>query len=561
MQANVNPTSPGGQGGGGGWFLIGQIRTVVSMLPEASVRPSGAKAIDTTAPRCPSSGESSLPVTTPTDESSGRRPRSEEGPVRGERDAVGPLTVSIPPATLLSRCHVPEGEKSAAAAGGMDAAGDGQNLAVGREGNRADPPQLALELADHRARRQVPEVHDALGSRGRDELAVGRDGDSENRLPGPLQPMPFFARGQVPHANAPVPASRDERLADGREGQSGDVFRVAPPLAHEFARVQVPKLDGAVQAPAGKQLATRRHGEGKRARILNWCFPPPEFFAGGRVPNADRPVWASRNHRSSIGQKSDESHLARMTGRRLNLVAGCGVPKADGGVQTRGQREIGGEDEPAALILPGRHAAKFLAGDNFPKAKRRLRARRAKGLTIQRKCEGIDRAAMSSELAQLLSSSHLPVLNHRSARGHRSQGRAVGRKSRGRDSLGQPFGPGQLLARRGIPEEEPAVGGQVATVRLSGRKAIGTVADASLSFSPNCRSSLPVATSQRRTVLSPLPETRFRPSGEKRTRPTVPSCPSKRRTSVPSARSYKRIVRSALYQAFAKSLFNSIAAE
>src|SRR5207245_4943698 len=56
------------------------------------------------------------------------------------------------------------------------------------------------------------------------------------------------------------------------------------------------------------------------------------------------------------------------------------------------------------------------------------------------------------------------------------------------------------------------------------------------------RSSLPVARSHRRIVPSPFPEAKVLPSGRKTTELTWPTCPPKARRSFPVDTSHRRIV-------------------
>src|SRR5713226_6974477 len=86
----------------------------------------------------------------------------------------------------------------------------GQSLAVGREGDAADPvPDLAPSCNNLLTGRDVPDPQRVVDAPGRHQLAVGRNGDAEDLACGALKRGLLFPLGHVPEPHGRIQILRE----------------------------------------------------------------------------------------------------------------------------------------------------------------------------------------------------------------------------------------------------------------------------------------------------------------------------------------------------------------
>src|SRR5581483_3233551 len=166
------------------------------------------------------------------------------------------------------------------------AAGRGQRVAVGGEGQVRDARRMALQRLHQPPGRRVPEVDGPVLASGRQRLPVRGEGDAADGARMGVERLALAPRADLPDGDRAVLASHGQGLAVGSKGQGAD------PIA---------------------EAAQRRSG----------------FLAGSHVPDSDRFVAAAGDKQGSIARKGQAEDQTGMALQDSDLLLLFPIPERD----------------------------------------------------------------------------------------------------------------------------------------------------------------------------------------------------------------------------------------
>src|SRR5262249_18890555 len=129
----------------------------------------------------------------------------------------------------------------------------------------------------------------------------------------------------IPQAHVAVPTPRGDPLPIGAVGHRVDVAGVAAEYRQSRLGIRIPDPQRVVRARGSNLTAIAT--ECQPAHVSRMAVPDQRFFPGGRFPNADGAVGASRGNPLPVRTVHRRVNLAGVTFvSRQRLLSGCGIP-------------------------------------------------------------------------------------------------------------------------------------------------------------------------------------------------------------------------------------------